>query len=192
MGSHILAPKATGCLVQGDDIPRVCASISAYGAQFGCGAGTALLGLTFPHLLEKFHLLASDLGIKVFTCAGVGLIIGLVLSYQIRQTVIINLSKISLACCSIFIASCLQLLVMISDDINLICLLYILQFTAFGCVEGFTLIALFEMWGQRIQVISAPLLLIRIHSLIAFLALDLFKNTFFLIRLCGSLSFLSK
>jgi uncharacterized membrane protein (Fun14 family) len=158
-----LAPKATGCLLQGDDIPRICASVSAFGAQFGCGAGTALLGLTFPHLVEKFHVTVSNLGPKVFSSAGIGLIIGLVVSYQIRQTMVINLSKISLACLSIFIASCLQLLVMISDDINLICILYTLQFAAFGCVEGFTLVAFFEMWGQRIQVTRPLLILLHSH-----------------------------
>lgn len=147
-----LAPKATGCLVQSDDIPRICASLSAFGAQFGCGAGTALLGLTFPHFLKKFHLEISNFGPLIFSCAGIGMVLGISLSYHVRQTVSVNLSKISLACLSIFVASLLQLLIMLSDNILLICILYILQFTSFGCVEGFTLIAFFEMWGQRIQV----------------------------------------
>jgi hypothetical protein len=187
-----LAPKATGCLLQGDDIPRVCASVSAFGAKFGCGAGTALLGLTFPHLVEKFHVLASDLGPKIFSSAGIGLIIGLVVSYQIRQTMAINLSKISLACLSIFVASCLQLLVMISGDINIICILYVLQFSAFGCVEGFTLVAFFEMWGQRIQVILLPSLILPSQSRLIFLAMDLFKSIVFFVWMFNPFSFLSK
>jgi hypothetical protein len=152
MRYELLAPKATGCLLQGDDIPRICASLSAFGAQFGCGAGTALLGITFPHLILKFDFQVSHLGPKVFSSAAVGFIIGLAVSYHVRQTMTLNLSRVSLACLSIFLASFLQLLVMFSDDISLICLLYLLQFTAFGSVEGFTLVALFEMWGQRIQV----------------------------------------
>jgi uncharacterized membrane protein len=154
MRYELLAPKATGCLIQSDDIPRICASLSAFGAQFGCGAGTALLGMTFPHLILKFDLRASYLGPRIFSSAAIGFILGLAVSYHVRQTMSLNLSRISLACLSIFLASFLQLLVMVSDEITLICLLYLLQFAAFGCVEGFTLVALFEMWGQRIQVTS--------------------------------------
>lgn len=150
-----LAPKSTGCLIQNDDIPRIIGSISAYGAQFGCGAGIAVIGLTLPHLVKKFSINVSDIGSSFFICPGIGLIIGLLLSYHVRQTLTITmkLSKISLSCISIFIAGIIQLIIMIiTSNINIIILLNLFQFTAFGCVEGFSTIALFEMWGQRIQV----------------------------------------
>lgn len=150
-----LAPKATGCLITNDDIPRLLASISAFGAQFGCGAGTAVLTLTLPYLVKKNHINISHIGSCFFISPGLGIIIGLLLSYHLRQTIItMKLSKISLSCISIFIAGILQLIIMLVTNIYIILLLNLLQFTAFGCVEGFSTIALFEMWGQRIQVFS--------------------------------------
>lgn len=148
-----LAPKSTGFLITNDDIPRLLASISAFGAQFGCGAGTAVLGLTLPYLVRKNHIDVSNIGSLFFISPGVGIIIGLLLSYHVRQTMTMKLSKISLSCISIFIAGILQLIMMLITNIYFTLLLNLLQFTAFGCVEGFSTIALFEMWGQRIQVI---------------------------------------
>ena len=181
-----LAPKSTGCLFLNDDIPRIIASISAYCAQFGCGAGIAVISLTLPSLVNKYHILTSSIGLLFFIYPGIGLILGLLISYHIRQTISIKLSKILLSCCSIFIAGLLQIIIMFITNLNMILFFHLLQFTAFGCVEGFSTIALFEMWGQRIQV--RRFIIIFFISFFLFntttttatisipLALDIFKN----------------
>ena len=65
----------SGCVVTSDDFSRVCVSLSCFLSELGCGAVTATLGLSIPHLSVQYGVPCADLGI-VLTLSGLGYFAG--------------------------------------------------------------------------------------------------------------------
>ena len=145
-----LGPKATGCLVKGDDIPRVCASLCLFGAKFGIGACSAITVVAFSALPDIFGFNPLYLS-YLFTFAGIGYVCGILVAKKILSMSYIPLSKTMLATISVHITALAVVFTVYSNGLASMCCLYFVEFIGVGAVDCFATVALCEMWGQRIQ-----------------------------------------
>ena len=143
-------PKAAGCLITSDDVPRLFATASAYGAQLGCGACNAIVGLSIPLLVTKLNLSAATLG-QLFMYGGIGYFIGLYTSLKILESGMLFISKIGMSTCSIYITAIAQACMIPAASFNVVKLLIFMTFFGMGGTDNMSSIALSEMWGQRVQ-----------------------------------------
>lgn len=153
-GTDALAIKSNK--ITREDIPRIFASFACFGAAFGFGAGLGVLGPSLPGLSEELQVEASDAG-QVFSWRGIGALAGTFLAASILEQDLKGFSKHLIATLSIAFSAFATFLVPIvasfgnSAAFNTVKLLFLLQGMGFGMMDTFAIVAMQEMWGQRVQ-----------------------------------------
>mmetsp|Transcript_14900 Transcript_14900/g.22417 ORF Transcript_14900/g.22417 Transcript_14900/m.22417 type:complete len:592 (+) Transcript_14900:89-1864(+) len=145
-----LAPKAAGCLVTVDDIPRVFATLSAYGAQLGTGSCSAMVGMALPYLALQLNVSVASLG-PMFAFCGAGYFCGIYLSARAIDKDYLVFSKIVASCICICLSAIASFSIIYSRNIYTLGMSFFAQYMGFGGVDNFSTIAIAEMWGQRVQ-----------------------------------------
>ena len=143
-------PKAAGCLVTYDDIPRVIASFAVYFGAFGYGACLATVGAAIPYMSEEFGVDKTDLGV-LFALRGVGYLFGTCLSAYLLRVVSPDVAKYKIMCASAVVSGISAVLMSTMNSLFPLKVLIIGQGLGFAGLDTFTAIGLSEMWGQRVQ-----------------------------------------
>lgn len=145
-------PKSSGCHLTRDDIPRVLASCVVYGAVVCYGACIGVLGSAIPILAEKLDVEPTDLG-SLFAYRGGGYFFGALFCswFLNRYDGKDILSKQMLVFFSIAISGFATVLLSQTMSLMVIRGLFSIQGAGFGGVDTFGVIAISEMWGQRMQ-----------------------------------------
>jgi hypothetical protein len=143
-------PKAVGCLVNGDDIPRICASFCLFGAKLGIGACSSITAIAFSALPDIFDFSPTYLS-YLLTFVGLGYVCGILICIKVLSYTDIPLSKTMLACICVHITAAAVVLSTQANELYSMCTLFFIEFMGVGAVDSFATLALSEMWGQRIQ-----------------------------------------
>jgi len=194
---------ASYCLISTDDIPRICASISVYGACFGFGCGFAVLGASILQLSDTIHCASTSMGV-IFVYRGVGVLAGALVSLKVLGWDFVLYSKHRI--CSmlgIFAGITLAVISFVSSGstrghcdlvvMSTYCALFFVEGLCFGGIDAFSALSLSEMWGQRVQPwMQAKNLANNIGALIGPLLLTAygFRSAFQLIAALSTLTLL--
>ena len=143
-------PKAAGCLVTHEDIPRVIASFAIYIASFGYGTCLAALGASIPYMSDEFGVDKTDFGV-VFTLRGLGYLCGTCGSAYLLRVVSPEVAKYKIVCASTILSGMSTVMMSKLNSFFLLKVLIVIQGMGFAGLDTFAAIGLSEMWGQRVQ-----------------------------------------
>ena len=143
-------PKAAGCLVTYDDIPRVIASFAVYIASFGYGTCLATVGASIPYMSDEFGVDKTDFGV-LFALRGLGYLCGACVGAWLLRVVSPEVAKYKIMCASTVLSGISAVLMSRLNSLFLLKVLIIGQGLGFAGLDTFAAVGLSEMWGQRVQ-----------------------------------------